>query len=88
MNTGNANLPTEGTWSDDLYDYWRGSDGKVWRVARNFEREAADAERERSRRRVMLWNWAARCVVVAFVTADVVVLVVLIILDLMTGGGR
>ncbi len=90
MNNKNSvlpNLPTNAsTWSDDRFDYFRTSDGKVWCVPRNFEREAAEAEGERSRRRVMLWNWAARCVVVAFVTTDLVVLVVLIVLDLMIGG--
>lgn len=73
-------------WRDEMYDYFRTSDGKVVRVRRDFEREAAEAEAERSRKRVMLWNWTVRCVVTSFLTVNVVLLVVLIVLDIKIGG--
>ncbi len=75
-------VKTPMSWSDETFDYFRTSDGKVVSVQRDFVREAAEAEWKRSKRRVMLMNWAARCLIAAFTTAGIVVLAFLILLRL------
>jgi hypothetical protein len=66
-------------WSDEKFDYFKTSDGYLYCVPRNLEREAAEARFERAMCRIRLMNWAFVCLVYAFVTADISVLIVLLI---------
>lgn len=69
-------------WRDEKYDYFRTSDGKVVRVRRDFEREAAEKKAERLRARVMFWNWAVFWLVRLLFAAGFVTLTVLIVLEI------
>ena len=73
------------TWSDDRFDYFLTSDGKVARVRRDVVRERAEAEAAEMRRRVMGWNRAVRIGVTLFVTSASLWLVVLILMALVGG---
>lgn len=70
-------------WSDDKFYYFRTNDGYLYCVRRDLEREAAEARFERAMYWMRLMNWAFVCLVYAFVTADIAVLIVLLI-----GGSR
>lgn len=45
-------------WSDDQFDYFRTSDGYLYCVRRDLEREEAEARFERAMYRIRLMNWA------------------------------
>lgn len=71
-------------WSDACYDYFRTSDGYLYKVPRNLAREAADERFERAMRRINLINRALVYFATAFVSADLVFLGLLI----WNGGAR
>lgn len=66
-------------WSNGKFDYFRTSDGYLYCVPRDLERETAEAEAERAMYRRRFINWAFVCLVYGFVTADISVLIVLLI---------
>lgn len=61
-------------WSDERFDYFRTSDGYLYKVPRNFEREAAEAEFERYWYWELMRRWAMRCLIYSFIAVDVVFL--------------
>ena len=74
-------------WRDDEFNYFRSSDGRVYYMPRDFEYEAWEVEHGRMLRKIALIKWAAKCLIVAFVTADLIVLAMLLVLNhLMIGG--
>lgn len=66
-------------WRDDQFDYFRTSDGYLFRVVRDLEREAAEVDFDKVIHKWQLINWSGKCLVYAFVTADILVLVTLLI---------
>lgn len=65
-------------WSDEKFDYFKTSDGYLYCVPRNLEREAAEARHKRNMYWIALENWTWILLAYAFVTADIVVLGLLI----------
>jgi hypothetical protein len=65
-------------WSDNCYDYFMTSDGYIYKVLRNLEREAAEARFERAMYWINIKNRAMLYFVIAFLSMDVVFLTLLI----------
>ena len=65
-------------WSDGTYDFFRTSDGYLYRAMRNKAREALDAKHQRAMYRIALMNRALMYLVIAFSTADVVFVALLV----------
>lgn len=66
------------TFSDEKYDYFWTSDGCLYRAPRNLEREAAEARFHRSMYWVNLMNRALLYGAVAFCSADLTLLALLL----------
>ena len=65
-------------WSDGQFNYFITSDGYLYRVPRNLEREAAEARFKRTMYWIDLMNRALVYFVIAFFSVDVVFLALLI----------
>ena len=73
-------------WQDDKFDYFRTSDGYLYRAPRNLEREAEEARFRRAMYRINLMNRALLYFVCSFVSVDIVFLGLLIGFSLLYGG--
>lgn len=65
-------------WSDGMFDYFRTSDGHLYRVPRNLAREAAEARFKRTMYRLNIMNKALLYLMFAVCGVDLVFLALLI----------
>lgn len=73
-------------WSDEQFNYFRTSDGYLYQVPRNLEREAAEARFKQAMYRLNLMERALLYFFCLFVSVDIVFLVLLIGFSLLYGG--
>ena len=73
-------------WSDEYFDYFKTSDGYIYRALRNLVREAAEARFARNMYWINLMDRALLYFMIAFVSADLVLLGLLIGFGLLYGG--